>query len=181
MIKLRRTFFLNTPLKGEAMTESTQDIQEYIEELDAIIEEFNTLEPEEQADSEDFHKEILALRKKFDEFESLSEEEQDKVIQSTEALFFSISLFSDLDDEDLEDMTEWDEYDEEDFEDEEIDGATLEELSGILSKLTETMQSDNPEDAEKMKEQLMSLLSDANISDTEIEEHEEKTIPISES
>lgn len=164
------------------MTETIDNVEEYVEELDAIIEEYNSLDPEEQEDSKDFYEELLNLRKGFDEFENLSEEEQRKLIESTEALFFSISLFSDLNEDDLEDLTEWDELDDEDFmEDDEIDPAAFENMSAILEQLRNALESENPEEAEEIQNNLQALLSNISMEEAEGEETEEKTISITES
>jgi len=170
------------------MKDVPEIVEEYIEELDAIIEEFVDLDPDEKEGADDFFEEIQQLRDRFDGFSSLSEAEQEELLEETETLFDTLSEFSDdyeegEDEDDEDDDAEDDDEDEddEDYEDEEgdedlanMDPETMAKLSSLLSDLTANSKGADAEAIQEMQLKLKHFLSGAN------EEGSTKTIPFPE-
>lgn len=170
------------------MKDVPEIVEEYIEELDAIIEEFVDLDPDEKEGTDDFFEEIQQLRDRFDGFSSLSEKEREELLEETETLFDTLSEFSDdfegdedEEDEDYEDENEDEDEDgdDEDYEegDEDLanmDPETMAKLSSLLSELTANSKGADAEAIQEMQVKLKHFLSGAG------EEGSKKTIPFPE-
>lgn len=141
------------------MKYSEEEIEDIIDELDTLLEEYEELSDIEREEDEDIIEAIVDLREEFNDFYDLEEEDQEELMEEAQAFLFSMRLFEEaLDEEEFQGL--------ESFLEGKDEGELSKKITPELIELFEEMaedysSSDNKKiasNAKKLAEELKEIL-----------------------